>query len=352
MASGSGTIRKDDKKGGWVVSIYIRGVRQRRRARTYGEAQAKLRELRRRRQEVETGATGRVGQNPHLTYWELVAAMRAHWQRAGSPGYADKTLESYRPHLNAIEQAWGPRRVADTREVDVRRVAEEMRAAGRATATIAHRLNLLRRLHRLAVEEGLLSREPCSIKPPRVERGAGVDPLPEEELGRLIERARSLGEQELALVLLMADAGLRRAEPPLLRGDHLALLDSDEGYGRLTVPVPDQRRVQRGWRPRQVPILTARLSDALEALDPQPGQRLLSIAGDTDQVVKALTPVWRPVLGGRPRLHRLRDRYGTYWAAKLRSLGTLAEWMGHREISTTERYFRHVGVDAPAGLKE
>lgn len=354
MVGGFGTIRKDAKGGGWIVSVYIRGVRLRKRARTYGEAQARLRELRRRKQEIESGATRRLGTNPHVTYWELVRDLRARWERDGAAAYSEKTLESYRAHLDAIERDWGPRHVAETREVDVERVAEAMRGAGRATATIAHRLKLIRQLHRLAVERGYLSREPCPVSPPRPRPAAEVDPVGEEELERLIDRARELGDQPLALLLLMADAGLRRGEPVLLLGRHVDLTETSDEYGAITVPAEGAAAGgrPRGARGRRVPILTLRLRDALTAVRPEADRRLITIADSAEGVARAMKPVWRPVLGGRPQLQRLRHRYGVHWAAKLRSVATLAEWMGHRETSTTERYFQSVEADTPVGLKE
>lgn len=210
--------------------------------------------------------------------------------------------------------------------------------------TINNRLTVLGKLLHVAHEWDLL---PCP--PPRVEVKAirdnlKIDFFEPEQLDRLVAGAKSVRSEVLVLVLLGADAGLRRGEICGLEWG-----DIDFGRGQILV----QRQVHRGTpcppkggKNRYVPM-TGRLAAALQAVRHLRGARVLYHQGRDREFHEATPKVLRmwmreaeraaslPVRGA---LHILRHTFCSHLAAQNIPVLTIKELAGHSDLKTTLRY--------------
>ncbi|MBP7148618.1 MAG: site-specific integrase [Acidobacteria bacterium] len=270
--------------------------------------------------------------------WLAWCAARA--RRPIAPG----TTGSYRRHGRRLLADWGPRAIAATTGAAVERWVADCRAAGLADATINRRLVVLRGLMRHALRERRVRRLPCVVphldEPPTSER----DRLSREDTARLLAASDADPDPAVrALVRLFADAGLRRAEPCLIRGENVTLAAGRRGCGWIRVPARSRRERPKARCARDVPILTRELHEALAALDPRQGEPLVRGLRDGDSVRRRIARAWRAALGTAPQPHRLRHG----WITDLLQAGEPAvnvmAWAGHRNLATTLRYTHAAG---------
>lgn len=227
--------------------------------------------------------------------------------------------------------------------------------SGLAAKTVNNVLVCLSVVLKTAVEWNRLATLPCRIRLVKVDKGKKPEFYEDEQLDRLVEAATFFGIREQVVVLLGADAGLRRGE---VLG--LEWTDLDTKRGEIVV----QRAVYRGvegtpksGESRTVPM-TDRLRAALAAHRHLQGPRV--IVGATDEGIRALMekierkaglPSHRTTKRGRPRylgrFHKLRHTFGTRLAMAGVAPRTIMELMGHANIETSMRYM-HVVKAAPA----
>jgi integrase len=220
----------------------------------------------------------------------------------------------------------------------------------------------LKGLFALALREGWIDEDPAASLPsykPRRKRAA--DPvrreeyLTPEEVWALVGALGS--EQDRAIVLTMAMAGLRPGEAVALRWQDVDLKAS-------TLRIVESRTLGVTGAPksgigRSVPM-PAEVATALAEL------RARQFAtGPADQVfagralghidVDALRSRFYDAQGAahitpRRELRQLRNTFGTVCAAAGVPLRTIQEWMGHESITTTERYASHMPRERDAAL--
>jgi len=317
----------------WRGSINICGQRIRKVLPTRDDAKAWLQDRRREKaaREIGPGASS----NRKLTYGTLIPELEDWYRDGARRAYTDKTLEGYKVELRKIEDHWGDRRIADIRTADVDAWVRQLRKDGLSTSTIRHSLDRLSALHQLAVRRGYLDRVPCAMERPRLVHLSPRKPLDADELAKLLEAAAAHHDRRvLAVVLLASDAGLRRAEIVNLRGS-----DVDLAGGFLHVGVRGERRDRtKAGKPREVPILTARLRRALEAFPLGDGPVLELRSGHGVQGMA--TRAWERAFGrGKAaQLHRLRHGFATRLAEAGFEAIKVMHWMGHTSLLTTQRY--------------
>jgi integrase/recombinase XerC len=224
----------------------------------------------------------------------------------------------------------------------VRAWLAEMHGRGLDAATVTRRLAALRSWFRFLVRRGVVSRNPArEARGPRRPRKL-VGFLPIDEATALVE-ARALGgahrERDVAILELLYAAGLRVAE--------LAGLDVDDvDAGERTVRV-----LGKGRRERIVPFGTAaaRALDAwLARRGPAPGPLFLNHRGGrlTPRSVDTLVRRGARAAGIMRRVtpHTLRHTFATHLLEAGADLRAIQELLGHRRLSTTQRY-THVAAD-------
>lgn len=298
------------------------------------DADAWLKAQRSNKIQAESGQPITQGSADGATYAQLIPELLRWYESGTRRAYTPRALESYRAELRRVERDLGHRVVSRMRLADIDAWVGRLRDDGLASSTIRHHLDRLSAIHQLAVRQGYLARLPCRVERPRNVQISAAVPLTDRELSRLVAAARRHPDRRvLAVILLALDAGLRRSEMLLLRGEDV---DLRRGFLRLAVRGEQADRPKSG-RERSVPILTARLRAALAGLEREPGQSLLGIRSRHGAQGMA-TRAWEPALGGRAQLHRLRHGFATRAAEAGFAPVLVQAWLGHRSVATTMRY--------------
>lgn len=326
--------------GKWRPEVSVGGVRQR---QTFPKNAFKMAVAWRKRMRVKQASVSLGLERPPNTdsaiSYNGVADRFLEFCRTGQAQvYTARYMESIEEHVAALVKWWGRRQVRRTTPELINEYVRKMRRAGRSSSTIRNRLNQLSRLHKYTAMLGLIDGVPCRVDRPRLVQRSVRQATPEADLGRLVEAAGELDDpRPLAVILLAADAGLRRAEIGRLRGE-------DIRAGSIHVAVRSETDRTKSARGRDVPIITGRLRTALERLSPTPGQPLIRFVGGVEvHAQDVINPVWREALGGTAQLHELRHRFGTRLAHGNEDLSNIQRWMGHRSLATTQRYLHPTG---------
>jgi integrase len=168
---------------------------------------------------------------------------------------------------------------------------------------------------------------------------ATVGPVASDDVDRLLEKAKD--RRYRLAILLAADVGLRIGEIralPWLEVNELAreltVAWSYDRSGNLTEP--------KSWERRAVPI-NERTWDAMRAVERKGPLVFARLDGKplgydaTIQVAHELYETSGVTKPAKP-WHSLRHTFGTELAARGTDLETIREMMGHKDISTTQRY--------------
>jgi integrase len=274
------------------------------------------------------------------------------------------TLGDYRSILGHFKSFFGERPVERIEAECIGRYIAAKKREGLATKTITNHLAFMHGLFAFAVKRGwLVANAVASVDRPRA---PGGDPdirfLDLDELEALLG-ARSkgyLGPTEHALYLAAAMTGLRQEELVALRWADVdwkaGRIRVRRNYTRQEFGTPKSRRSSRS-----VPM-TKRVADELER-----HLKRTAYSGDQDMVfchphtgnpldASKLRKRYKKALkraGLRPvRFHDLRHTFGTRCAAEGVPMRILQEWMGHRDIKTTEIYADYAPSPHEADLIE
>jgi integrase len=358
--TGSLFVREDTAgRESWYGSWHAEGRRVKRRigpkrgegsreGLTRRQAEAELRRL-----IAETPAVAPVGER--LTVEELGRRYVRHLARQGRKRATIVAVES--TLSNWLVPHFGERAIDAIKPedvVDLMRRMESGGAGGRAKPvgpkSVRNYLGTLSALFNFAERNGWASRNPVQrVELPGVERDEDIHFLEPDDVQALAAAAIAGPYQALdrALYLTAAMTGLRQGELIALRWR-----DVDWKAGRVRVRqnyvlgefgTPKSRRSTRS-----VPLADV-VAGELDRL--HQGSRW---RGDDDLVFAdpmAGGPLSKPAILRRyrralaaacldhgHRFHDLRHTFGTRMAAAGVPMRTLQEWMGHRDIDTTQRY--------------
>jgi integrase/recombinase XerD len=265
-------------------------------------------------------------------------------------GRSANTLAAYRRDLSAYHRWLRDQhlRLDDVSEPTIIAYVAELRATGKASASVARAMVSVRSLHRFLADEQLVARNPAAeIDAPRVPRGL-PKALAEIEVERLLDAVEGTtppARRDRAILEVLYGTGLRISE---LVGLSLADVDLD---GALV------RALGKGGRERVVPLggiaqgaLGAWLSaGGREALVPSRWRR----RDDAEAVFlnarggrMSRQGAWGVVrkygdlvgLGARLTPHVLRHSCATHMLDHGADIRAVQELLGHASISTTQVY--------------
>jgi integrase len=258
-----------------------------------------------------------------------------------SRALADRTRELYRHQLNAhVLPAFSDVGLSQITAERVRRWYRTLDAKGGLVAAKCYRL--LRSILATAVEDGLISRNPCIIKRAGVEDSPDRPYVPPE---LVISLAAVADEHLKAMILVAAFGGLRLGE---LRA--LKIADFDEARGTLTVsasvdnagrrkePKSNAGRRTVALPPAIVTVLRDHVDSIAAAgtgpLFPGPMGGLMSPAFHQKGWTKAKDAVGQPDL----HFHDLRHTAGTLSAQAGATVRELMARLGHSSPRAAMRY--------------
>lgn len=310
---------------------------------TRAQAEAELRRLMALQAQPQAAARS-------LTIAELGESYQQHLERLGRKRTTLASVESVRRVW--FDRVLGDRQAASVSVQDVEDLMRTMRAAGVGSKSLRNYIGTLSAMYRYArhPRRVWLQTNPCeALELPPADTHAEIRFLTIEEVDALVHAAveGDFHALDRALYLTAATSGLRQ-------GELIALTWGDVDWTAQRIRVRrnhvlgefDTPKSRRGSR--SVPM-TRRLAGELDRLaqttrwaedddlvfgDPRTGEPLargqLMRRYRKALVAAHLDPV--------TRFHDLRHTFGTAMAGAGVPMRTLQEWMGHRDISTTQRY--------------
>lgn len=258
---------------------------------------------------------------------------------ADERGASPHTLRAYAADLAEFRDFVAREGDRDLRRVDARLLRAYLawlHQRDLAKSSIARRLAVVRSCFRFLARRGVVRTNPArEVGTPRVPRRLPSF-LPKDESAELLDRApaaSAAGRRDHALLELLYASGLRVSE---CCGLDLEDLDRSQGTVRV---------LGKGSRERVVPVGEAALQavDAYLALRGSAGGPLFRNARGgrlTPRSVRRV--VGRQAraagIGRRVTPHTLRHTFATHMLGEGADLRLIQELLGHRRLSTTQRY--------------
>jgi integrase len=279
-------------------------------------------------------------------------------QTGRKPSHIEGVRYHVRKHINPL---LGDLEARSVTEDDVRRVSDKLIRDSKAASTVRNVMGTLHSVLALAVERHLLDRNPCSMgKLPKAQRDTSIRFLTQDEVERVLDAPpaedASRAERDWwpvlrLLILTAAKTGMRLGELRALRWEDLDMramkIRVRQSFVRGEYGSPKSRRSVRAIP--LAPRLERELNDHFEGTlwrrdddlvlaHPHTGRPL-----DRVRALKHFKAALKRAGVREVRLHDLRHTFATTVAASGEvSLRTLQEWMGHRDLQTTQIYADYI----------
>lgn len=262
-------------------------------------------------------------------------------------GRSRATVADYRQKLGYLLVFLGDRDVTGVTVQDLRRYVADMRGRGvlyaghaykteskgaLSPATLATRIRTVKRLFNWLASEGMIEGNPAQrIQQPKPPRGRQPKAISDGDLRRMIAAARD-DARDLALVLFLADTGCRRGG---LVGLRLGDLELDLGRAWVTEKGDKRRAVflspatvaaLRAWLGARPAVAHDRLWLSHSTGEPLTGDGAAQLLARLGK---------RAGCTGPHGAHSFRHGFARQWIMAGGDMGTLADVMGHAEVSTT-----------------
>lgn len=241
----------------------------------------------------------------------------------------------------------------------VAKVVNRLDAEGKSPKTIKNVIHMLSSVMALAVDEGLISRNPVNrvrLPQQRIDEDK-VEFLTKAEAAALID---ATPEHYQPLVTFLFGTGLRWSEATALQARHV---DLDKGTVRVQRA---WKRVPGGWeigapKSKKANRTVNAAVDALVAVSPLLGKPSdLVFTTPTGKPVRHsnfYNRIWRPAcedagLDPRPTIHSCRHSFASWLLSDGVPLEAVQDQLGHESYETTRRIYAHLlpAVGVAAGL--
>jgi len=262
-------------------------------------------------------------------------------------GYSGLTFEAYQLDLRQWVQWCAERPVAlfCARRADIETFGRHLEACGRARATIARRLCTIACFYRYAEEEGLIAISPAvHVRRPRLDYESHATGLDRNEVGAMLVAAGLAGQQDHALISLLALNGLRVTEAI---GANIEQLGLERGHRTLIILRKGGKIVTIPLAPRTARAVDLAIGERSEGpiFQANDGSRLDRHAAA--RIVRRIAR--RAGITKRVGPHTLRHAFITAALDAGVALRDVQEAASHADPRTTMRYDRaRVSLDRHA----
>ena len=260
--------------------------------------------------------------------------------------HAPSTIWNYNKQLKKwIHPHWEKREIDTIQKTDVYKVIFECIDSKLSLHTRKNILKMVRRIFEMAVEEGLLIRNPCTgiqVRAPEVEQKV----LTNTEVEIFLREAKINHHRMFPMWVAALSTGMRS-------GELFALKWTDIDFEGRTIAVTKQWTSKNGYGPtktqknRVVPVSEDFLKYLkelkLQSKDDFVLPRLLE--WENGEQAKVTKEFCRAIGITVIKFHDLRATFITNLLARGESLARVMAVVGHTQIKTTNGYLRRAGVD-------
>jgi integrase len=232
-----------------------------------------------------------------------------------------------------ISKKYGSKRLNEVTKMQVQNFQAELLAEGLAPATANHHVKLIRRMLNLAVDWGLLEKNPVSRVGMLAEMNQKERYLSEDELVRLLQVLRTDSCRSVCqIILLLMSTGARLNEVLSATWDQV---DRERKIWRIPASNSKSKRL------RTVPLNESAL-DVINQLETEHKFDHLFINYKTDKPFVSIHKVWDKLRTKAQlpemRIHDARHFFCGALASSGRSLYEIQVIAGHSDPKTTMRY--------------
>ena len=262
--------------------------------------------------------------------------------------FADFFTEHYVPFAKQRKRTWkrdqelfnlrlkkifGHRKLNQITRAQIQAFHTGMKAEGLAGATCDHPVKLLRRCLNLAVEWGMIEKNPAAGFKLFNEDNKVENYLDAEQLQRMLKVLRTDSNRSVCNVALwLLSTGARLNEALQARWDHI---DKANRVWRIPAATSKSKKL------RSVPLNDAAI-EVLGALDTEDDFDHLFVNPKTKKPYTTIHKVWERIRiqAGLPqlRVHDLRHSYASFLINSGRTLYEVQQILGHSQPQVTQRY--------------
>ena len=292
-----GTIT-DRKEGGVLATCHVNGKRERKVLPTTALAATWVEQMWVVKCQADSGVVAPpAARVSDVRFADLGKAFTSQLSIGVKRKPTHDTLLAYQSETRQMLTYWGPRVMSAVKENDIKTYVGTLQKEGYASTSIRNRLDRLSQMLDYAVAVGAIQARPCKVRRPAAILASRPEARSDEEVTLM---AANRTGNALALVLLSADAGLRRAEIFRLKPKDLT-----KGWIHVAVRGEDERT--KSGTGRDVPVLTPRLAAALSEISWGPWPACKEAVAD-----QATGPWEAAGLEGPARMHEFRRRFATW----------------------------------------
>jgi site-specific recombinase XerD len=254
---------------------------------------------------------------------------------------------SRRAYHQALDDFWDWRKGAALTRALVQRYKTDLQARGLSASTINQRLAAVRKLARVAAEDGIIDElaaeriaDGQGVKSSGVRTGNWLTQQQAQQLLSLPDTSTLKGLRDRALLALLLGTGLRRSEAAALTFKHLAQRDGrwvvldlvGKGQRTRTIPLPAWAKAALDAWARPAALAAGAVFRRVGKSDRVTGE---AISGQT---VHDIVAGYGQILGVDLAPHDLRRTFSKLARAGGGQLEQIQLSLGHASIQTTERY--------------